>query len=594
MGYESSGKIIIKYLSSYKSLKFQEMKKAKNLLILVAICISQIQVYSQEVQPKRPANFEPFRYKYTIEQLYNNFSEDMMKQAAIEVNNLSEVNKKGPYSPTIQSLATHKVPEWFEDAKLGLFLDWGPWSAAGYAPKKGAEASTGGSYPDWYEFLMDYRYKGYHDKVFGVDFRRDDLLPLLTGSKFNAEDYMNLALNAGAKYFVPFSKHHGGWTMWESKFTKRNAMEMGPKRDIYKEIAGAAREKGIKLGFYFSISEWEYPVIVDKPITQWDPIKHLAVFQDNLGQIPRAYPLTSFFPEIMDRMCSGKIPVRNYFADYMMPSFKEVIDKFDPDLVWYDGGWGSSLEVTRTAELSAYFYNQANGRKDVVINNRAPISLSEEEMKKINEFTQKGEQEKAMQIYMNAQQIGDYGTPEYNIGKVNSEKKWEVCRSISPAFGYNWQDDEESSLSSSDLVKMFIKIVAGNGNLLLVISPDGSGRLPDIQKNRLLELGAWLKVNGEAIYSTRPWTVQEDGNLCFTRSKDGKYVFVHSLIWPGKKFTVKNLSPKLRSNVTMLGTKDPLKWKQVDSNIEITIPDGLQNENNRPCKYAWVMKVQVK
>ena len=156
---------------------------------------------------------------------------------------------------------------------------------------------------------MDYRYKGYHDKTFGTDFRRDDLLPLLTGVNLNADEYINLAVEAGARYYVPFAKHHGGWTMWESSYTKRNAVEMGPKRDIYKELANAAKSRGMKLGLYFSVSEWEYPVIVDQPLSQWDPIKNLAVFQDQLGQIPRATPLISFFPETMDRMISGKIPV---------------------------------------------------------------------------------------------------------------------------------------------------------------------------------------------------------------------------------------------------------------------------------------------
>jgi alpha-L-fucosidase len=583
------------------NIKTTHMKKNNILIITITILLLQAQLFAQktsspnstEQQPKRPADFKPFKYKYTIEQLYKNFSEDLMKKAAADVKKISEVNEKGLYKPSLESLEKHKVPEWFEDAKLGIFLDWGPWSVAGYAPV-GAEASTGGSYPDWYEFLMDYRYKAYHDSIWGVDFRRDDLLPLLTGSNFNADEYMKLALDAGAKYFVPFSKHHGGWTMWESQYTFRNAMEMGPKRDIYKEIATAAHERGIKLGFYFSISEWEYPVIVDRRLSQWDPNEHLAIFQDQLGQIPRATPLASFFPEIYDRMVSGKIPVRDYFADYMMPSFKEVIDKFDPDLVWYDGGWGSPISVSRAAELSAYFYNHADSRKDVVINNRAGSSLSPEDLAKVMEYMKNGEQGKAMEIYLKAPQLGDYGTPEYTIGEINSNEKWEVCRSISPAFGYNWQDNEKSSLPGSELIKMFIKIVAENGNLLLVISPDGSGRLPEIQRSRLVELGAWLKVNGEGIYSTRPWDVKHDGDLYFTKSKDGKNVYIHCLVWPGEMLKVKNISPAKGSKITMLGIDKSLKWEKVGEYLQIAIPDGLQNENKRPSKYAWVIKVPLK
>ena len=551
--------------------------------------------YAPEVQPRRPANFKPYRYKYTIQELQQKFSDAVMSKAAIEVKEIENVNSKGVFKPTLESLKSHQMPEWFEDSKLGIFLDWGPWSSAGYAPKKGAEASTGGSYPDWYEFLMDYRYKGYHDSTFGTDFRRDDLLPLLTGKNFNAREYMDLAVQTGAKYFVPFAKHHAGWTMWESSYTKRNAVEMGPGRDIYKEINDAARERNMKMGFYFSVSEWEYPVIVDKRQSQWDPIPNLAVFQDELGQIARAKPLASFFPEVMDRMVSGKIPVRDYFSDYMMPSFKEVVDKFDPDLIWYDGGWGSPVSVSRVGELSAYFYNKAAGRKDVVINNRAGSTLSDVDLKRVSELMKNGDMKKAMEIYTTAPQLGDYGTPEYSFGEAKTTQKWEVCRSISPAFGYNWQDDDASSLSSKELIKLFIKIVSENGNLLLVISPDGSGKLPEIQKDRMLDLGKYLKVNGEAIYGTRAWDRTHDGpDTYFTRSKDGKYLYVHSTEWSGTAIKVNGVKPVKGSRVTMLGASSTVKWRPVDGGMELTVPAQYEVARNRPSEHAMVFKVQIK
>lgn len=549
---------------------------------------------SYERQPKRPDNFEPFEYEYTVAELYEAFSEDMMKRAAADVQALTEINEAGPYDPSLSSLGAHPMPEWFEDAKLGFFLDWGPWSVPGYAPLEGAEASTGGSYPDWYEFLMDHLYKDYHDEVWGADFRRDDFLPLLTGENFDAEEYMELAVESGFKYFVPFTRHHGGWAMWDSEYTKRNAVEMGPKRDIYREIADAAKERDMKLGLYFSVSEWEYPVIVDQPLSQWDPIDHLAVFQDQLGQIPRATPLASFFPSEMNGKISGKIPVRDYFADYMIPLFKEAVDNYDPDLLWYDGGWGSPVSVSRTMETSAYFYNQAEGRKEVVINNRAGSTLKEEDLAKVREYMSTGQQDKAMEIYLSGQQLGDYGTPEFTIGEVDISEKWEVCRSISPAFGYNWQDNEENSLSSEELVKMFVDIVAHNGNLLLVVSPDGTGKLPDVQKGRIVDLGAWLKVNGESIYGTRPWPVkQQQGDYFFTQSKDGSHVYVHCTSWPGETLRVSGLTPTSGAILKMLGDDQELEWSRDGDTLKIDLPSSLQDEENRPGKYVWVIKVPV-
>jgi len=585
-------------------MKSKTAKNIRLILFVTAICVLIAQGCDNgtpiETQPQRPKNFEPFRYKYTIEQLYENFSEDMMIRASEDVNKLVEINEGGLYKPTLESLDTHPVPEWFEDAKLGIFLNWGPWSVAGYATPRDPNLGTGGSYPDWYEFLMDNAYKAYHDSVWGIDFRRDDLLPLLTGSNFDANEYIDLAVNAGAKYFVPFSRHHGGWTMWESRYTFRNAMEMGPGRDIYQEIADAARKKGMKLGLYFSVSEWECPVIVDKRVTQWDPTEHLAVFKDALGLfLQQSFPdnpqhiLTGFFPPVMDRMNSGKIPVRNYYSDYMMPLLKEAVDRFDPDLLWYDGP-GTTVENSRTIELSAYFYNQALGRKDVVINDRAGMFLSFSEMERAMELVQQGDNSKAIDIWAQTFRLGDYRTPEYQHGGSSESGKWEVCRSISPAFGYNWTDNEENSLTSEELIKMFIEIVAGNGNLLLVVNPDGSGELSTLQKNRLIDLGAWLAINGEGIYATRPWTVFQDLSNYFTQSKDGRFVYVHSTEWPGQVLNIRGISPVTDSEIIMLGVKEPLLWNQDGEDLQVLLPANLQDEINRPCKYAWTCKIQVK
>lgn len=581
----------------------------KNVLFILAFSFAafgsliaqnkQVPNATQGVQPRRPENFVPFRYKYTIEQLYEKFSEDLMKRAAEDVKKITAINEKGTYKPTGESLATHPMPEWFEDAKLGIFLDWGPWSVAGYATPRDPKLGTGGSYPDWYEFLMDNAYKAYHDTVWGADFRRDDFLPLLTGSNFDAEEYMDLAIKAGAKYFVPFSRHHGGWTMWESKYTFRNAKEMGPMRNIYKEIADAAKKSNIKLGLYFTVSEWEYPVIVNERVTEWDPTDYLGVFKDKLGLYWNSAlenQISGFFPAIADRMSSGKIPVRDYFKDYMMPLFKEAIDNYDPDFVWYDCS-GSQPEVTGTPSTSAYFYNQAIGRKDVVINNRGGSALTNSDLQQVNELMRKGEIDKALEIRRTATRIalGDYGTPEYHFTERASEgKKWEVIRSISPAFGYNWTDSEANSLTSEQLIKMFIDIVAGNGNLLLVINPDGSGALSELQKNILLDLGAWLKVNGEGIYGTRPYTIQDEGAVTYTRSKDHQKVYAIATTWPGKQLKLKSVVPEKESKLYMLGVAEPLQWNynKREGVTTIKIPDNLQDESKRPCQYAYIFSIE--
>lgn len=544
-------------------------------------------------QPQRPDNYKPFFYKYNTRELYEKFSGPMMEKAEKEREAIAELNSKSRYKPELESLNSHPVPEWFQDAKLGIFLDWGPWSVAGYAAPRDEELGTGGSYPDWYEFLMNYSYKHYHDSVWGEDFRRDDFLPLLTGENFDAQEYADLAVEAGARYLVPFSRHHAGWAMWESEYTFRNAMEMGPKRDIYKELATAARKNDLKLGFYFSVAEWEYPVIIDQRLSQWDPYGDMAIFHDGMALVPRPTPYSSYFPAKHDRMISGKIPVRDYFADYMMPLFKEGVDLFDPDLVWYDGGWGTPATKSRVPELSAYFYNQAEGRKEVVINNRAGSYLSDEELEKLEEARINGETEILLETFLNAPKLGDYTTPEYKIGNIDPSEVWEVCRSISPNFGYSWTDNDENSLSSQELVDLFLGVVSKNGNLLLVINPDGSGALSEVQRNRLLALGKWLEVNGEGIYKTRAWKVQQENGNYYTRSKDNKYVYLHRTTLENNTIRVPYLTPKNKSAVSIIGSREKVSWKKDGKELVINLPDEMANRNNWPDSHGFALKVEV-
>ncbi len=138
----------------------------------------------------------------------------------------------GPYRATFESISTHQAPEWFLDAKFGMFVDWGPWSVAGWAPQ--AEKAT---YPDWYEQKLFKEYRDYHEKTWGADIGPDDLIQLLDGGGFNPAALASLAKAAGMQYVVPFLKHHGGYCLWDSSFTHRDAMEWGLKRDLASELA---------------------------------------------------------------------------------------------------------------------------------------------------------------------------------------------------------------------------------------------------------------------------------------------------------------------------------------------------------------------
>jgi len=416
---------------------------------------------------RRPPNWRPSE-SVTDHEVLIKASEAVRKDAAREYQELLRTNAGGRWKATAESIDKHSVPEWFKDAKFGMFIDYGPWSIAGWAPKKRA----GQMIPDWYEMRMykEEAFRRYHEKNWGSDFERDDFLPLFTAKDYDPARLVELAEETGVKYVVPFCKHHAGFCMWPSAFTRRDAGDMGPHRDLIAPLAKLSQDRGLKFGFYLSVEEWEYPLL--------DADGQLMIRHWDVGRGPSTGPYT----HDLDAKITGKIPVRDYATEYLVPQAKEFIDKYDPDLIWYDGEWCTPLEQLHTYDIAAYLYNKAEGRKEVAVNDRYGRGTRSE--------------------------LGDFYTSEYGHMGDKSKKSthaWEECRGISQSYGYNWQDTEDNVITSKQLIDMFVDIVANGGNLLLMINLDGQGALPKVQENRLRDIGKWLNVNGEGIYATRPF-----------------------------------------------------------------------------------------
>ena len=493
----------------------------------------------------------PHRYQYSLVELKDMYSEKMMNDAAKVYNRVLETNGQGKWKSTGQSLVKHKIPEWFEDLKFGMFIDWGLWSIAGWAPKNG-----GAMYPDWYELNMYANpvVKKYHIKNWGEDFMRDDFIPLFKGSEYNPDKLIDVAINAGMKYVIPFSKHHTGFCLWPSSFTLRDVGDrMG--KDFIQPLVNNCKEKGLKFGFYFSLDEWDYPVIAPDgtlKIRKWSGrYDKYDTFQENIS--------------------SGKIPVKDFNRDYIVPQAVEFIDKYDPDILWYDGEWNTDVNLLGSYDISAYFYNQAEGRKEVAINDRYGREADERLRS----------------------HIGDYYTSEFHnhMAADKSSHVWEECRGISQSYGFNWQDTDENVISSKQFIDMFVDIVSKGGNLLLIVNLDGQGALPSVQEKRLKDIGNWLKVNGDGIYSTRAYTTTSEGDVRYTRSKDNKTVYAISLKWPGKTLQLSSVKPAEHSEIYMLGYDKPLKWSYTDGVTTVSIPQSLQKESKRPCEHAYTFRI---
>ncbi len=507
-------------------------------------------------QNRRPENFRRINYKYSLGCLKDNFSKEMMKLADRQYEKVKEVNDKGKWKPTPESLDSHQAPEWFRDAKFGMFIDWGPWSVAGWAPKR----EKGAMYPDWYEFRhdTDSAFFAYHKKNWGSDFKRDDFISLFTASNYQPQKLVEIAQDAGMKYIVPFCKHHGGFCLWPSSFTQRDAGDMGPKKDLIRPLVEECKKEGLKFGFYFSIEEWDYPLI------------------DGAGNLQnRAWAEIKQYTPDLEKKSSGKIAVKNYATDYLVPQATEFIDKYDPDLLWYDGDMSkASPEDLHTYDIASYFYNKSEGRKEVAVNDR----YGKQDNKWFRSIR------------------GDFFTNEYGDMEKEANQTihaWEANRGISQSFGYNWQDKDENVISSKVFIDMFVDIVAQGGNLLLIVNLDGQGALPVVQEKRLKDIGKWLLVNGEGIYSTRPFIHQIVGTVAFTQSKDNQYVYAILKEWPGRVLQLHGIPPAEVSKIEMLGYDKPLEWVSSSKGTFVKLPAELQDAKNRPCEHAWVLKIKL-
>ncbi|MCF8225137.1 MAG: alpha-L-fucosidase [Bacteroidales bacterium] len=521
-------------------------------------------------QPAGEKEYVPFRYKYSIEELKEQFSEKMIEEARKDASELEEVNLKGTYNGSLESIDRHPVPEWYSDAKLGIFYDWGPYSIAGYGEKGWSRAR----YPDWYLNHMYHNYADYHKKTWGEDFHRDDFIGMFTAENFNGERIVEMVKMSGAKYIVPFNKHHDGFCLWDSKYTHRDVVDMEPGRDLTAELISACEKAGIYHGFYFSVEEYEYPLINENDslvIRYWSD----NMAPDNSGVAKSEGEITGAFSGARDnRKLSGKIPVTDFIDELIVPQAKDFIDRYDPDILWFDGEWQRPASYYRTPEIVAYFYNWAEGRKEVVSNDRLGMGT-------------RGEH-------------GDFYTSETDEVVERMNEPWEENRSMSESYGYNHLDSLENYLTPDELIEMLVRIVAKGGNLNLMVNPDGTAKIPRLQLNLLKELGSWLEVNGEAIYNTRPYEKLCDNTqlgqpVWYTMSKDSTWAYAIVFDWPkSETFICPGANMVWESDVTMLGYDQPLEWVDVGRDLwglsAKVPPEMLGNPDARPCDHAWVLK----
>ncbi len=470
------------------------------------------------------------------------------------------------FEANTKSLAQHEVPDWFHDVKLGIFIHWGLYSVPAYSPIEFGDINDTfaigpkfhfkhNPYAEWYLNTLrihDSPCEKYHKEKYGENFTYDDFIPMFNEElkKWDPNKMVDIFKNIGAQYVVLTTKHHDGFLLWPSDHPNPIKKNYHTTRNLVEELTDAVKSHDMRMGFYYSsLIDWSIDL---KPIDC-----------------------------IVNMLNSG--PTTTEYAEYADKHWYELIDKYNPSILWSDIGYPSK---GKSEEVIAYFYNKI---EEGIVNDRwikTPNLLKKIiKLFPINKLVEwigaRMVASEGVSADIPSKVHCDFKTPEYASFKEIKMKKWESCRGIGRSFGYNLMEEDEHHISITDLIHSFIDIVSKNGNLLLNVGPKADGSIPELQLKRLLGLGEWLDINGEAIYGTRPWnhaegTTLEGISVRFTQKDEIIFAILLGKPKPNTDvITIENLEISEGSSIELLGIGKNLSWKQESNNLIITLPQGI-------------------
>ncbi|MCP4712077.1 MAG: alpha-L-fucosidase [Planctomycetes bacterium] len=447
------------------------------------------------------------------------------------------------YQPTWESLDARPMPEWFNQAKFGIFIHWGAYSVPAWRP---LSSKLYASYAEWYyaKVYEDHQFGGheFHVKNYGPDFEYRNFAPMFKAELFDPDQWADIFTRAGAKYVVLTSKHHDGFCLWPtaSPYKKNyNSVTVGPKRDLVGDLTTAVRKRGLKMGLYYSLIEWE---------------------SSRTARTETGYYISQ---KLVDKY---QIPRDEYVDKHVLPQLKELVTNYQPALIFSDAGeWDESEEYWKTKEFLAWLYNQAPNKNQVVVNDRFAKGMPGKH--------------------------GDYFSSEYaDTDAVSAEHPWEESRGVGGSYGFNRAENLDDYSTSADLIHELIDIASRGGNLLLNVGPTADGRIPVIMQQRLIDIGSWLNVNGDAIYGSHAWRTNPNPkiqNTYFTTK--GNDLYIITTHWPTDQLAINGLKKSDNTTVTMLGLDKPLNVNSAANYLIITPP--IISPNQLPCQHAYTIKI---
>jgi alpha-L-fucosidase len=468
-----------------------------------------------------------------------------------------------PYQATWASLDARPTPAWFQDAKFGIFIHWGVYSVPSYAPVLPGKLA----YAEWYWNAL-VGGKGpkpspiqsgtwdYHRRQYGAEFDYRDFAPQFRAELFDPDHWAEVFLRSGAKYVVPTSKHHEGFALWPSREAS---------------------------------ATWGRP---------WNAME-IGPRRDLLGELTQAVRAKGLKMGFYYSLYEWYNPLwltdkPRFVRDHLFPQFKDVVTRYQPSIIFSDGEWDLPSAEWRSPELLAWLFNESAVKSEVVVNDRWGKDCRHKH--------------------------GGYWTTEYTPGMADTAHPWEESRGMGFSYGYNRAERLEHYRTGRELVTILVDIVSRGGNLLLDIGPDADGTIPVIMEQRLAEIGAWLAINGEAIYGTRPFTVSKQWSagevpkIEYNKEYDSSYdvakltgpqpagkasieafftrkgsdVYAMLTRWPGRRFVLKDagaLSPK---TVSLVGAPGVLRSVKSGTSLTIELPELPEKLLGQP---MWVIKI---
>ncbi len=499
-----------------------------------------------------------------IDQLWQKASSKYDDTRTAILEKVDRVGHDGPFRPDWESLEKYEVPEWYQDAKFGVFIHWGVYSV----PAFGSE---------WYPRDM-YRVGSeeyeHHRATYGPQdkFGYKDFIPMFKAEHFDPAAWARLFKEAGFKYVVPVAEHHDGFAMYDSGLSDWTAAKKGPQRDIIGDLAKAVRAEGLHFGASSHRVEHDFFLGVGRTIPSDvnDP-KYAAFYgpAHNWLQARGGTPVSNDFTYVSPQ-----------WADDWLARASEIVEKYHPDIMYFDWWIGQPAIRPNLGRFAAFYYNESLKYGDHV----GVINYKEFSM-----------QEHAAVLDLERGQLGDIRPLHWQTDTSISNRSW----------GYIKNDTFKSP---QFVIHQLIDIVSKNGNLLLNIGPRSDGTIPDEVQFVLREVGSWLKVNGEAIYGTRPWRIYGEGptqvaagafhdtdtttytaqDFRFTTKDDTLYAI--ELGWPsGGESIVHALGTTVGaqrvSSVSLLGSDVKLRFDQLTDGLHIQLPV------QEPGRYAYAFKV---